>query len=248
MTVRTIGLLGGMSWESTAAYYRLINEAVRDRLGPLRSADLLIRSFDFASIAALQHAHQWDEAGRLLAGAAMALQDAGAQGILLCTNTMHRVADQIVERIDVPFLHIADCTAAAVRVAQVRSVALLGTRFTMEQDFYRKRLEAGGLDVHIPSPAARIEINRIIYEELCTGKLLDRSREICRAEIARLTSEGVEAIVLGCTELGLLIRSRHVSVPLFDTTDIHAAAAADFAMEQCEPWPRRPRLDLQAAI
>ncbi|MEZ0471323.1 aspartate/glutamate racemase family protein [Luteimonas salinilitoris] len=225
--METIGLLGGMSWESTALYYRLINETVRERLGGLHSARLLLYSVDFAGIERLQHAGDWDGAGRVLGAAARALRDGGAERLVLCTNTMHKVADAIEADAGLPLLHIADPTGAAIRAAGFTRVGLLATRFTMEQAFYRRRLaERHGLDVRVPDAAARERVHRVIYEELCLGVVRDASREAYRRIIARLVDDGAECIVLGCTEICLLVGDGDADVPLFDTTALHARAAA----------------------
>jgi len=226
----TIGLLGGMSWESSVLYEELINTEVRDRLGGLHSADLIVRSYDFAEIEALQSAGRWDEAGSLLAGDAHRLEQAGAGLILLCTNTMHRVADTIIEAIEVPFLHLADATADAVVAAGLDSVGLLGTKFTMEQDFYRGRLESHGLTVHLPAPADRALVHDVIYDELVRGELRQSSREDFLDVIDRLGQAGAEGIVAGCTEIELLVTSEDTHLPYFPTTQLHARAAVDMAL------------------
>lgn len=229
--MRTIGLIGGMSWESTAHYYRIINETIRDRLGPLRSAELVLYSVDFGAIEKLQHAGRWDEAGQLLATAAKRLERAGAECLVLCTNTMHKVAPQIESSTPVPLLHIADPTGAAAIRRGASTVGLLGTRFTMEEDFYRRRLESHhGVRVLIPENTERLELHRIIYEELCTGKIVDTSREVYRVAIRRLVERGAQAIILGCTEIMLLVNAGDSPVPVLDTTELHALAAVDFAL------------------
>ena len=228
--MKTIGLIGGMSWESSALYYKLINEAVRERLGGLRSASLIMYSYDFEVIKSLQYAGKWEEAGAELAGTAARLEQAGADAILICTNTMHKVADQVMEAVDVPLLHIAECTADRLLASRIRTVALLGTRFTMEEDFYRSRFEARGLDVVVPGAEGRCEVNRVIYEELCQGRVLDQSRERYRIEINAMARQGAQAVILGCTEIGMLIGEGDAPVPTFDTTAIHAQAAAEFAI------------------
>jgi len=229
--MKTIGLLGGMSWESTLPYYRQINEAVRERLGGLHSARLVLFSVDFAQVERLQRSGDWDAAGVLLAEAARALQRAGADFLVLCTNTMHKVAEAIEAAVDIPLLHIADPTAAAIRSAGLRRVGLLGTRFTMEQPFYRERLERRhGIEVLVPDEADRTEVHRVIYEELCQGSVHEASRQAYRQVIARLVERGAEAVILGCTEIGLLLGPRDASVALFDTTSLHARAAAERAL------------------
>lgn len=228
--MRTLGLLGGMSWESTLTYYRYVNERVRERLGGLHSAKLVLYSVDFAEIERLQHAGDWDAAGRVLADAAQALERAGAQAFVLCTNTMHRVLDVIEPAIRMPVIHIADATALRIREAGISKIGLLATRFTMEQDFYRGRLEANGLDVLVPDASDRSEIHRIIYDELCLGVIRDASRETYRTIMASLVARGAQGLILGCTEIGLLVGASDTTVPVFDTTRIHAEAAVDWAL------------------
>ena len=229
--MKTIGLIGGMSWESTIPYYRAINEAVKARLGGLHSARLVLYSVDFHEIEQLQRSGDWARAGELLADAARALQAAGAGCVVLCTNTMHKVAAQIESAVGLPLLHIADPTAAAVRAGGHRRVGLLGTRFTMEQDFYLGRLrERHGLTVLTPSPADRELVHRTIYEELCLGRVLSESRTQFRRIIEALAADGAEAVILGCTEIGLLVGPGDSPLPLFDTTALHARAAADWAL------------------
>lgn len=229
--MKTLGLLGGMSWESTIPYYRQINETIKAQLGGLHSARILLYSVDFHDIERLQHAGRWDEAGALLADAARRLQTAGADGLVLCTNTMHKVADRIEQATDIPLLHIADPTAQAIQAAGFTSVGLLGTRFTMEQDFYRARLESRyRLQVLTPDDADRGTVHRIIYEELCQGSIRDESRAAYLEIIQRLVGNGAQAIILGCTEISLLVQAQHVDVPLFDTTRLHALYAAQWAL------------------
>jgi aspartate racemase len=228
--VRKIGLLGGMSWESTAEYYRLANERVRERLGGLHSADVIIVSVDFADIERLQRAGEWEEAGRLLADHATRLEQAGAELLVLCTNTMHKVAPQIEAATTAPFLHIADTTAAAVTSAGIRRVGLLGTAFTMEQDFYRDRLASHGVEVVVPDATDRAEVHRIIYDELVLGIVDEESRAIYRRVIERLVAAGCDGIVLGCTEIELLVSPEDSAVPVFPTTRIHVNAAVDAAL------------------
>jgi aspartate racemase len=229
--MRTIGLLGGMSWESTALYYRLINEAVKARLGGLHSAQLAMFSVDFHEIEALQRSGDWDAAGRILAGRALALQAAGAEALVLCTNTMHRVADGIAAAVSIPLLHIADATGAAIRAAGIERVGLLGTRFTMEQPFYSGRLEAvHGLSVLTPAADDRDSVHRVIYDELCQGQVLDASRALYRDVMHRLVQRGAQAVVFGCTEITMLVGPADAVVPTFDTTALHALAAADWSL------------------
>ncbi len=229
--MKTLGLIGGMSWESTLPYYRIVNERVRERLGGLRSAKLVLHSVDFAEIEALQRRDAWDDAGTILAEAARGLCAAGAEAIVVCTNTMHLVAPAIETAIDVPLLHIADATAVRIRDAGLDRVALLGTRFTMERDFYRARIEAAGISVLTPDDAQRGIVHRVIYEELCLGRILGPSRDAYRAIIADLVRRGAQGVILGCTEIGLLIDASDADVPLFDTARIHAEAAADWALD-----------------
>ena len=233
--MKTLGLLGGMSWESTVPYYRIINETVRERRGGLHSARLILYSVDFHDIERRQQAGAWDEAGRILADAARALEAAGAEGLALCTNTMHKVAPAIEAAVTIPLLHIADPTAAAVKAAGLHAVGLLGTRFTLEQDFYRGRLtDRHGLTVIIPDPADRAIVHRVIYEELCQGDLRAESRAQYREILQRLVEAGAEGIILGCTEIALLVGPDDAPVPLFDTTALHARAAAAWALGEAE--------------
>lgn len=224
--MKTIGLLGGMSWESTVPYYQTVNRTVARELGGLHSAKVLLYSVDFAEVEELQHAGRWDEAGSMLAGAAASLQAAGAELLVVCTNTMHRVAPAIEARVTIPLIHIADPTARAIRAAGHSAVGLLGTRFTMEQDFYRGRLEEKfNLTVHVPQEAGRLRVHDIIYSELCRGVISESSRARVQDVVADLVSKGAESVILGCTELGLLLRPEDVSIPLFDTTHLHAEFA-----------------------
>ena len=229
--MKTIGLIGGMSWESTVPYYRLINETVAARLGGLHSARLVLYSVDFHDIERLQHAGDWAAAGELLAEAARSLQAAGADVLVLCTNTMHKVAPQIEAAVSIPLFHIADPTATEIRAAGHTCVGLLGTRFTMEQGFYRDRLtERHGLRVLVPEAGDREIVHRVIYEELCLGKIVPASRAEYRRVMAGLVERGAEAIILGCTEICLLVDASDATVPLFDTTGIHARKAAEWAL------------------
>lgn len=229
--MRTIGLLGGMSWESTQDYYRRINRGVQQALGGLHSAQLVLYSVDFAPIEAAQAAGDWARAGELLAQAARAIEAAGADFLLLCTNTMHRVAPDIEAAISIPLLHIADATGDALAAAGVRRVGLLGTAFTMEQAFYRGRLEQRyGLEVLVPEPQERQRVHRVIYEELCLGVVRDESRADYQRIAEALAARGAEAVILGCTEIGLLLSQQDTRVPLFDTTAIHAERAVALAL------------------
>ena len=227
-----IGLIGGLSWESSAQYYRLINEAVRERLGGVASARVLMWSFDFAPIETLQHQGRWPELARRLADAARALEAGGADFLVLCTNTLHREADTIEAAVHIPLLHIADPTAQAIKAAGLTRVGLLGTAFTMEHDFYRGRLEKQhGLEVLVPEADDRAAVHEIIYRELVAGQVLDASREVYRAVIARLVERGAQAVILGCTEIMLLVGQADSSVPVFDTTQLHALAAVERALQ-----------------
>ena len=229
--MRTIGLIGGMSWESSAEYYRIINQHVRDRLGPLRSAQLLMYSVDFGPVEQAQHAGRWDDAALILEDAARRLQAGGADCVVLCTNTMHRVAPRIQAAVSIPFLHIADAAGAAAVQGGKLTVGLLGTAFTMEQDFLKSRLAAHGLTVLVPDADERKDVHRIIYEELCVGVTSDTSRQIYQRVIESLAARGAQAIILGCTEIGLLIKPEHCDLPLLDTTELHAQAAVAFALQ-----------------
>lgn len=229
--MKTIGLLGGMSWESTVPYYQVLNREVGRALGGLHSARVLLLSVDFQEVEELQHQGRWDELGEMLARDALTLQRGGAQALVLCTNTMHLVAPRIEEALSIPLLHIADATAERVRTAGIRRVGLLGTRFTMEERFYRGRLEEmHELEVLVPRERDRQMIHRVIYHELVLGRVLERSREAYRAVVAELVERGAEGVILGCTEIGLLLSGQDASVPLFDTARIHAEAAAAFAL------------------
>ena len=225
--MKTIGLIGGMSWESTVPYYRIINETVKQKLGGLHSAKLVLVSVNFHEIERMQHAGDWAAAGEAMADAARRLQAAGADFIVLCTNTMHKVADAIGRAVDIPLLHIADPTAAAIKADGHSTVGLLGTRFTMEQAFYRDRLVSEhGLNVIVPDDADRAIVHRVIYEELCLGEICDESRDEYRRIMANLVDRGAQAIILGCTEISLLVSASDATVPLFDTTRLHAEGAA----------------------
>jgi aspartate racemase len=228
--LKTIGLLGGMSWESTAHYYRVLNETVRDRMGGLHSAELVMHSVDFAPIAELQTQDDWETAARILGSAARGLADAGAEFLVIATNTMHIVADEIEVAAGIPVLHIADPTADAIIDAGIDTVGLLGTRFTMEKAFYRERLEARGLTVLVPDPDDIATVNRIIYDELVLGVISDGSREEYRAVMQRLVGRGAAGMIAGCTEITMLVGSSDVAVPLFDTTELHALAAVERAL------------------
>lgn len=229
--MRTIGLIGGMSWESSAEYYRIINQGVRDRVGPTASASCLLWSFNFSEIESLQHDGDWDGLTDRMTKAAQTLEAGGADLLLICTNTMHRLAPAVQAAVMIPLLHIADPTAERIKAAGLRTVGLLGTAFTMEQDFYKGRLTAHhGLNVIIPDAADRAAVHRVIYDELVAGRILESSRSIYRAVIRHMVKAGAEAIILGCTEIMLLIGADDSPVPVFDTTALHAEAAVEHAL------------------
>ncbi|MER9461342.1 aspartate/glutamate racemase family protein [Mesorhizobium sp. M0387] len=230
--MKTLGLIGGMSWESTAIYYRLLNEIVRERLSGLHSAKLLLYSFNFAEIADRQHHGDWDSAGVLLADAARKLEAGGAEGLLICTNTMHKLADRVQAAVSIPLIHIADATAVAVKGAGVKRPALLATRFTMEQDFYKGRLtEKYGLQPVVPDQAGRDMVHQVIYDELCRGIVSAASKAAYIDEVARLRrDEKIDGVIMGCTEITMLIGERDFDIPVFDTTRIHAEAAVAFML------------------
>jgi aspartate racemase len=228
--MRVIGMLGGMSWESSAEYYRLVNELVRERLGGLHSARCVLASLDFAEVERLQVAGEWERAGELLAEAARGLESAGAELLLICTNTMHKVADQVQAAVGIPLLHLADATADAVTAAGLDTVGLLGTAFTMEQEFYRDRLAGHGLRVLVPPADDRAQVHRVIYDELCLGVVREESREVYRGVIRRLVDAGAQGVVLGCTEIELLVGPADSPVPVFPTTRLHAEAAVTAAL------------------
>jgi aspartate racemase len=229
--MRLLGLIGGMSFESSAVYYRLINEGVNERLGGLHSARLILHSVDFADIARYQAAGDWDAAGHVLADVAQSLQRGGAEGFVLCTNTMHKVADAITGRVDLPLIHIVDVTAEAVRAAGCRRPLLLATRYTMEDAFYVGRLrDRHGIAALTPDAPGRDTVHRIIYEELCRGIVTEASRRELLAVIGRARATGADGVILGCTELGLILNQTQVAEPVFDTTRLHAGAAIDFSL------------------
>lgn len=228
--MKTIGLIGGMSWESTVEYYRIINQEVKTRLGGFHSAKCILYSVDFEEIEFLQKTNDWENAARVLLNVAVRLEKAGADFVVLCTNTMHKVADNIQAGIDIPLLHIADATAEEILIKNIKNIGLLGTKYTMEQDFHRRRLEEKGIRVMIPEETARNVIHKVIYEELCLGKVLQKSRDRFKKIMDSLVTRGAEGIILGCTEIGLLVKKEDVSVPLFDTTLIHAIKAVEYAL------------------
>lgn len=227
-----IGLIGGMSWESSALYYRLLNEGVRDRLGGLHSAECVLLSVDFAEVEAMQAEGRWDDAALLLSRAAQSLEAAGAAFLLLCTNTMHKVFDRVQASVSVPVLHLADATAEQAQRQGLRTVGLLGTAFTMEQDFYTGRLARHGLEVLVPDEADRRLVHRVIYDELCQGVVREESREQYRHVLARLVEDGAQAVVLGCTEIELLVGEADATVPLLPTTRLHVEAALTRALRE----------------
>ena len=228
--MKTIGLLGGMSWESTTTYYQLINQGIQQRLGGLHSAQLCLYSVDFAHIEKLQNQGDWQASGELLADYALNIQSAGADCLLLCTNTMHKIAPQIEAVLSIPFIHIADATADQLISNNMSTVGLLGTCFTMQEDFYKQRLQLRGITTLVPSVDRQLVIHRIIYDELCLGKILPASRSPFVEAINELHANGAQAIILGCTEIPLLVQQEHSNLPLFDTTKIHAQKAVDFAL------------------
>ncbi|MEW4129131.1 aspartate/glutamate racemase family protein [Bacillus thuringiensis] len=230
--MKTIGLIGGMSWESTSEYYRIINEEIKERLGGLHSAKCLINSVDFEEIERCQSSGDWDGAGEILGNAAYSLQKGGADFIIICTNTMHKVVGKIKAKINIPVLHIADATAKEIKRKDIQKVGLLGTKYTMEQDFYKSRIEEHDIKVIVPSEKNRKEINKVIYTELCLGKIVSQSREYYKRVIEELVQKGAQGIILGCTEIGLLIKQENVSVPIFDTTHIHAIEAVKVALDR----------------
>ncbi|WP_047516153.1 aspartate/glutamate racemase family protein [Vibrio harveyi] len=230
--MKTIGLIGGMSWESTANYYQIINREVKARLGGLHSGKVCLYSVDFAEIETLQHQGRWDDTAIILAQAAKSVEAGGADFILICTNTMHKVADQIQQAVNVPLVHIADATAEQLVVDGIKKVGLLGTRFTMEQDFYKQRLiDKFCVDVVVPSSDDQTIVHDVIYNELCKGEVRDDSRQHYLTIIEKLVEQGAEAVILGCTEIAMLVESQHTDVKLYDTTEIHAKAAVEKALD-----------------
>ncbi len=228
--MKTIGLIGGMSWESTQFYYRQINQSVRSQLGGLHSAQILLYSVDFAPIEQLQHIGDWDATAEILSAAAKSLELGGADFFLICTNTMHRVAEQIITRVRIPLLHIADATAQVLMADGIKKVGLLGTAFTMEQAFYRDRIGDFGIDVIVPEATQRQQVHNIIYEELCLGRVLTPSKQVYLDIIKDLQQAGCEAIILGCTEICMLVNQQDTNIKLYDTTTIHALQAVDWAL------------------
>jgi aspartate racemase len=231
IVMKTIGLIGGMSWESTVTYYKLMNQEVKNRLGGFHSAKILLYSVDFAEIEELQRKGEWEKSGELLADVAQRLEQAGVDMILIGTNTMHKVAQQVRESIRVPLVHIAEATADELHRHNIKKVALLGTKYTMQQQFYRGKLEAAGLTVLVPDEEEMEQVNHIIFQELCMGIQSTPSKEVLLSVVERLAEKGAEGVILGCTELGLLLQQEDSHLPLFDTTDIHAKAAVKLALD-----------------
>ncbi len=230
--MKTIGLIGGMSWESSAAYYRLMNEQVKQRLGGLHSAKCILYSVDFQQIEHFQAKGEWDKAGNVLAQAAQSLERAGADFVIICTNTMHKVIDVIEAAITIPILHIADATARQIKEAGLQKIALLGTKYTMEQAFYKARVEGFDIEVIVPDSHERMEVNRIIYEELCLGIIKQDAKSYYIQVVEELVQAGAQGVILGCTEIGLLIQQGDISVPVFDTAAIHAQTAVSMAIQE----------------
>lgn len=230
--MKVIGLMGGMSWESSVEYYRIINEEVKRRLGGLHSAKCLLYSVDFAEIERYQSEDDWKQAGETLGDVAHSLEKGGADFLVICTNTMHKVIGEIQKKISIPILHIADATANQIKEQGINSVGLLGTRYTMEQDFYKSRIESNDIKVIVPKDEEREIVNKVIYEELCLGKVQETSRDFYKKVIDGLITDGAEGIILGCTEIGLLIKREDVNVPLFDTTNIHALEAVNISLKK----------------
>lgn len=230
--MKTIGLIGGMSWESSLEYYRIINEEVKAKLGGLHSAKCILYSVDFEGIERYQADGDWESSGKLLGDVALSLEKAGAEMIVICTNTMHKVIGYIEEKVSLPILHIADSTAKQIQKSKISTVGLLGTKYTMEQDFYKTRIESNGIKVLIPNDEDRKVINKVIYEELCLGEIQQSSRDYYKNVIKGLVDDGAEGIILGCTEIGLLIKPEDSEVPLFDTAVIHAIESVNMALEK----------------
>lgn len=230
--MKVIGLLGGMSWESTVSYYQIINQQIKQQLGGLHSAKIILYSVDFDEIERCQITGNWEKSAKILGNVAFQLEQAGADFILICTNTMHKVAPQISNRLTVPLIHIADATTTALKQQQIQRVALLGTKYTMLEDFYKQRIIEQGIDVIVPTKTDIEEINRIIFTELCLGKIEVSSRRIFQRIIAELQQQGAEGVILGCTEIGLLIQQQDSVLPIFDTTELHAKRAVELALQE----------------
>jgi aspartate racemase len=230
--MKTIGLIGGMSWESSVEYYKIINEEVKGKLGGLHSAKCLLYSVDFDEIEGYQAEGDWASAGKALGEVASSLEKAGAEFIVICTNTMHKVVEAIESKINIPILHIADATANQIKSSNIKTIGLLGTKYTMEQDFYKSRIESKGINVLVPGKEERENVNKVIYEELCLGQIKQPSKDYYKTVIQQLVDEGAEGIILGCTEIGLLIKPEDSEVPLFNTTVIHAKEAVNTALKK----------------
>ncbi len=228
--MKTVGLLGGMSWESTVDYYKLINEGVKARLGGLHSAQCLLYSVEFAEVEACQSSGNWDRAAEILSQAAVRLEGAGADFLLICTNTMHKVADQVAASISIPLIHIAQVTAEALEAQQIQTVGLLGTRYTMEQAFYKEKLEERGIRVLVPEAPGRELVNRVIFQELCLGQIRPESKQAFLREMDALAARGAQGVILGCTEIGMLVAQQDTAIPLFDTTRLHAQRAVELVL------------------
>ncbi|MBN7576352.1 aspartate racemase [Clostridium sp. 2-1] len=229
--MKTIGLIGGMSWESTVTYYQVLNNVIKEKLGGLHSAKCLLYSLDFHEIEKCQSTGEWEASAQILSEAALTLEKAGADFIVICTNTMHKVADKVQEAISIPILHIAEVTAQVLKAENITKIALLGTKYTMEQDFYKSKLIEDGIRVLIPDKEDIETVNKIIYNELCVGIISKHSKEVYLNIIDKLTNKGAQGVILGCTEIGLLVQQRDTKTPLFDTTLIHAEKAALFSIE-----------------
>jgi aspartate racemase len=228
--MKTLGLIGGLSWESTAVYYRLLNEGAKERLGGLHSAKLVLWSFEFSDVAALQSAGEWEQLTGMMIDAAQRLERAGAEALVICANTMHKMAPQVAQSVSIPLIHIADATAIAIMRTAARRPALLATRYTMEQDFYKGRLKEHGIDALVPGEPDRTRLHRIIYDELCQGIVRPDSKKSCLEMIATLRRGGADGVILGCTELGMILSQADLDLPVFDTCALHAQAAIDFAI------------------
>ncbi len=230
--MKTIGLIGGMSWESTLEYYRIINETIKEKLNKLHSAKIIMYSVDFEEIELLQHKGKWDELGKIMAEIAKTLERAGADFIVICTNTMHKVAEEVEKSVRIPLLHIVDVTAEKIKAQGLKKVALLGTKFTMEDNFYRDRLKKHGIEAIIPEEEERQIVHDVIFKELCLGEIKESSKEKFKKIIDNLAKKGAEGVILGCTEIPLLIKQEDVGLPIFDTTEIHAKAAVERAIQR----------------
>lgn len=232
--MKTIGLLGGMSWESTVTYYQIINEIIKERLGGLNSAKILLYSVNFQEIEECQSKGEWERSAQILGEAAKNLEGAGADFIVICTNTMHKTAPEIQKQINIPLIHIAEATAKELKKDNIKKAALLGTKYTMKQDFYKEKIISSGIEVFIPDDPDADRVNHIIFDELCRGVIKEESKDALLSIIEKLASQGAQGVILGCTEIGLLIKQEQVSIPVFDTTKIHAKAAAIASLQDCK--------------